>query len=62
MKLNKDDSEMVRNMMWQSIVALIGQAENDLGRDNNNRFAKKQTFLTQLDEKYFLFFILTVLK
>lgn len=50
MKLNKDDSEMVRNMMWQSIVALIGQAENDLGRDNN-RFGKKQTFLTQLDEK-----------
>lgn len=44
-RLNKDDSEMVKTLMWKSIMGLIGKAD-EIGYDKTVK-----TFLTQLDEK-----------
>lgn len=47
LKLNKNDSEMVRNMMWKSIAALISEAETT----KPGKTMTKPAFLTQIDEK-----------
>lgn len=45
LKLSKEDSEIVRDMMWKNIVCLIEQAN---GTEN---YKARKTFLTQLDER-----------